>query len=177
MRRVGFTLIEVLITIIVITILLIVAVALMRNGEANARDDTRKTDVTEIAQQLDSFYNSGTNGSTSIGQYPGLDLVAGSSPCNPPTAAQESTTKSTLRDLDWKALRAPGISTSSPMSLLCAPDNTTTQNPTIGQFIYQPLTSTGALCTTTSSGCRKFVIYYRLETNTSTVQTLMSRYQ
>lgn len=175
MRRTGFTLIELLITLVVMTILLIIAVAVMRNGEANARDDTRKTDVTEIAQQLESYYTSGSNGST-IGQYPGLDVVPG----NP---VNESVTESTLRDLDWKALRAPGVPTTSPMSLIAATDTTTpasvpTQTSfTINQFVYQPLTSSGALCTTTATGCRKFNLYYKLENNPSVIQSITSKNQ
>lgn len=171
MRRSGFTLIEVLVTITIMAVLLIIAVAIMRSGEANARDDQRKTDVTTIAQQLEAYYTSGLNGTTTIGQYPGLDQVPGSSGN---AATDENTTKSTLRDLDWNALRAPGVSSSSNMSLIAA-GGTGAQTPTVGQYIYQPLTSSGALCSLTSSGCRKFNIYYALETGG--VQMITSKNQ
>ncbi len=171
MRRSGFTLIEVLITITIMAVLLIIAVFVIRGGEANARDNERKTDVATIAQQLETYYTSGSNTATTLGQYPGLDQVPGNSGV---AATDESTTKATLRDLDWNTLRAPGVPTSSPMSLIAASTNAA-QTPTISQYIYQPLTSTGALCTTTASGCRKFVIYYTLETGGT--QSVMSKNQ
>lgn len=164
MRRSGFTLIEVLVTITIMAVLLIIAVFVIRGGEANARDNERKTDVSTIAQQLETYYTSGSDTTTVIGQYPGLDQVANN----------EATTKATLRDLDWKTLRAPGVADASPMSLIAASTNTA-QTPTTSQYIYQPLTSTGALCTTTSTGCRKFVIYYALENGGT--QTVMSKNQ
>lgn len=165
MRRAGFTLIEVIVTIVIVTILLVIAVALMRGGEANARDEERKTDIKTLAQQLDSYYTSGSSTTTSIGRYPGLDDMS-----------TEASVKTTLRDLDWRALRAPGVSTSSAMSLTNATDNSTTQNPSVSTYIYQPLDSSGALCSTTASNCRKFNLYYKLESS-ATTQVLASKYQ
>lgn len=171
MRRSGFTLIEVLVTITIMAILLIIAVFIIRGGEANARDNERKTDISSISQQLESYYTSGSNTATTIGQYPGLDQVPGSSGV---AATDENTTKATLRDLDWKTLRAPGVASTAPMSLIAASNNAA-QTPSTNQYIYQPLTSAGALCSTTSSGCRKFIIYYALESGG--VQTVTSRNQ
>lgn len=165
MRRTGFTLIEVLITITILTVLLIVAVTLMRGSEANARDNERTTDINTLAQQLDSYYTSGTQGSTTVGRYPGLDDMS-----------TEANVKSTLRDLDWRALRAPGVSTASPMSIAGAANNSTTQTPSTSTYLYQPLDNNGALCTTTASNCRKYNLYYQLESS-GTIQVLASRYQ
>ena len=176
MRRSAFTLIEVLVTITIMAILLLIAVFVIRGGEANARDNERKTDVSSIAQQLETYYTSGSNSTTAIGQYPGLDQVPGTTGV---AATDESTTKATLRDLDWKTLRAPGVADSSPMSLIAA-TGTGAQTPTIGQYTYQPLyydsvNKVYALCTQTTQSCRKFVIYYTLENGGT--QTITSKNQ
>lgn len=164
MRRAGFTLIEVLITITILTILLIVAVTLMRGNEANGRDTERKTDITTLSQQLDSYYTSGSQSTTTVGRYPGLDDMS-----------TEANVKATLRDLDWRTLRAPGVAATAPMSITGASNNATTQSPSISTYIYQPLDSNGALCTTTASNCRKYNLYYTLENGGT--QVLASRYQ
>lgn len=177
MRRSGFTLIEVLVTITIMAVLLIIAVFVIRGGEANARDNERKTDVATIAQQLETYYTSGSDTATMLGQYPGLDQVPGNSAT---PATNEATTKATLRDLDWKTLRAPGVPDTSNMSLIAA-TGAGAQTPTVGQYIYQPLayvttpTPGYVLCTTTSQSCRKFVIYYTLENGGT--QTVVSKNQ
>lgn len=165
MRRSGFTLIEVLVTISILTVLLVVAVTLMRSSEANGRDTERTTDITTIAQQLDSYYTSGSQSTTTVGRYPGLDDMD-----------NETDIKATLRDLDWRALRAPGVASTSAISLTPAANNSTTQNPSTSTYIYQPLDASGALCATTASNCRKFNLYYKLESS-GTTQVLASRYQ
>lgn len=165
MRRSGFTLIEVLVTISILTVLLVVAVTLMRSSEANGRDTERTTDITTIAQQLDSYYTSGSQNTTTVGRYPGLDDMD-----------NETDIKATLRDLDWRALRAPGVASTSAISLTPAANNSTTQNPSTSTYIYQPLDASGALCATTASNCRKFNLYYKLESS-GTTQVLASRYQ
>jgi prepilin-type N-terminal cleavage/methylation domain-containing protein len=151
-RTVGFTLIELLIAITIMVVLLILAVVSLQGSEMAARDEKRKTDISIIAQQLENYYTSGTSSDPTIGRYPGTDLMN-----------TETLVTATLRDLDIKALRAPGVASSSAMSLIMATTNSTTQSPNASTYIYQPLTSTGALCTTTTTGCRKFNLYYRLE--------------
>jgi len=162
----GFTLIEVLITITVMVVLLVLGVVGLSGTEARARDEERITDITILAQQLDNFYTTGTDSSTTIGRYPGaLDIDT------------EAELTALLRNIDPKILRAPNTQTSSPMNLIMATTNSTTQAPTSSQYIYQPLTSSGALCTTMGTGeCRKFNLYYKLENNTVT-QVLASKYQ
>jgi prepilin-type N-terminal cleavage/methylation domain-containing protein len=151
-RTAGFTLVEVLIAITIMVILLILSVISLQGSEMNARDEKRKTDISVIAQQLENYYTSGSNGDPTIGRYPGTDLMS-----------TETLATGTLRDLDVKVLRAPGVASTSQMSLTMATTNSTTQLPNATTYIYQPLTGTGALCITTTSGCRKFNLYYKLE--------------
>jgi prepilin-type N-terminal cleavage/methylation domain-containing protein len=167
-RRAGFTLIELLITITIMVILLTLTVVNLRGNQANARDEERKTDVAAIAQQLETFYQSGSDALLTKGVYP-------------PTNAMnnEATVKSTLRDLDFKNLRGPLTANTDPISLIVA---TTAATPTLASlnngstYIYQPLDTSNALCTTSAQECRKFNLYYTLETD-ATVKTITSSHQ
>jgi prepilin-type N-terminal cleavage/methylation domain-containing protein len=167
-RNAGFTLVELLITMTVMTILLVLAVVNLRSNEATARDEERKTDVTVIAQQLENYYEAETDAG-SVGVYPSTIAVD-----------TEAEVKALLPDLNPKVLRAPDVADSSAMSLTVATTSSGTQSPAIGTYIYQPLKGDGTLCTTDTSGaaneCRRFVIYYKLETN-ATTQSLTSKHQ
>lgn len=167
-RRSGFTLIELLITMTVMAILLTLAVVNLRSSQASARDEERKTDVATIAQQLEVFYDNGSDTSTTVGEYP-------------PTTAMntEALIKATLRDIDANALRDPLTTAASSVSLTVA---SSTSVPTVASlnsgktYIYQPIDTAGALCTTASQECRKFNLYYTLENN-PVVITVTSKHQ
>jgi prepilin-type N-terminal cleavage/methylation domain-containing protein len=165
-RRAGFTLIEVLITISIMTILLTLAVISLRANQATARDDERSGDVTVIAQQLESYYKSGSSPIATYppGEYPPTDLMN-----------TEANIRIALRDLDTKALRAPGVATTSPISFTVA-TNTTEPSPDTNTYVYMPLTRTGTLCQTAAQECYKFTLYYKLENNAA-VQKIMSKNQ
>lgn len=165
-HRSGFTLIELLITITIMVILLTFGVVSLRGNQATARDEERKTDVTVIAQQLEDYYRSGSDPSSTYkaGQYPPTDLVN-----------SEANVLLALRDLNKKVLRAPNVDDASPMSFTVAA-TTAVPNPSVSTYVYQPLTSTGTICQTVAQECRKFILYYKLETNPTT-QTLASKNQ
>jgi prepilin-type N-terminal cleavage/methylation domain-containing protein len=165
-RRAGFTLIELLITITIMVSLITLAVINLRGNQISARDEKRKSDISTIAQQLESYYSSGSDPVASYppGEYPPTDFID-----------TEADINAALRDLDPKALRAPDVSTSSSVSLTVAL-NTTTPDPNISTYVYMPLTSTGTLCQTSVQECRKFILYYKLESN-GTVQTKVSKNQ
>ena len=166
----GFTLIEVLITITVMVVLLILAVVSLGGTEARARDEERVTDMTILSQQLDNFYTTGSDTSTTVGRYPGTQDID-----------TEAELLALLRNIDPKILRAPTVQTSDAMSLVVATSNSKTtpiaSTITTSTYIYQPLTSSGALCTSMITGqCRKFNLYYMLENNT-VLQIRASKYQ
>ncbi len=164
-RHSGFTLIELLITITIMVILLTFTVVSLRGNQASARDEERTTDIRVIAQQLENYYQSGSDTAMyTPGEYP-------------PTAYfnTEANIKAALRDLDALTLRAPNVATTSPISFTMA-TSASAQVPNESTYVYQPLTSTGTLCQLATSECRKFIIYYKLETN-ATVQTLTSKNQ
>ena len=164
-RHAGFTLIELLITISIMVILLALSVVTLRSNQANARDEERKTDVSVIAQQLESYFKSGSDDAMyTAGEYPPTSYMG-----------NEVDIRKALRDLDPKVLRAPGVADASPISFTVAAD-TAVPTPTTSAYIYQPLTTTGALCQAPSDECRKFTIYYQLET-VPAVQSIVSKNQ
>ena len=64
MRRRGFTIIELVITITIMAILLTLGVVSLSGTQKNARDSERKSDISTIALNLESYYLSGTDSST-----------------------------------------------------------------------------------------------------------------
>ncbi len=165
-RKDGFTLIELLVTMTIMLLLLSLAVITLRTNQTASRDEKRKTDIATIAQQLEAYYNSGSNpiATYPAGQYPPTQLVD-----------TEAEVKAALRDLDPKALRAPDVADASPMSFTVAP-NTAVPSPAISVYVYQPLTSAGAICQTSAQDCRNFALYYKQESD-GVVQKVMSKNQ
>jgi len=164
-RHDGFTLIELLITITIMVVLLTLSVVSLRANQINARDEERTADIGIISQQLENYYRSGGDDPMyTPGEYPPTAYVN-----------SEANVTAALRDINLKALRAPNVADTSPISFIVATTNAA-QTPTESQYIYQPLTSTGALCALASDECRKFTIFYKLESN-STIQTITSKNQ
>lgn len=160
-RLAGFTLVELLVTISVMVILLTLGSVALTGYQVNARDEERKTDVGVITQQLEAYYN--TNG-----EYPATDVMN-----------TESAVDSALPDIDPRALRDPLTPTTATMSFAVA---TSTSVPSVASlnngktYLYQPLTSANTLCNASSLECRKFNLYYTLETD-PTVKTITSKHQ
>ena len=103
-----------------------------------------------------------------IGTYPSTDIA---------TSVTEDKVRLYLRDIDSKSFIAPGLSSSEDNSAAINADmastfipatnnNQTTLSvtpqPTINQYVYQPIHSDGTLCNDASE-CRKFNLYYLLE--------------
>lgn len=170
MVRRGFTAVELLITITIMGILLTVAVVSLISSQTQARDEERKTDVQTIANHLETFYRSGTEGSTTIGRYPSTVL----------TTSGDTFIQQTLQDINLKTLQAPGAASIAASFIAATNTNQTesgvTPQPTTTQYVYQPLQASGALCTTELQECRKFNIFYRSE-SAGSVQKVTSRNQ
>lgn len=165
-RRAGFTLIELLVTITIMVVLLTFGVISLRANQASARDEERKTDVAVLAQQLEDYYRSGGDPATTYkaGQYPPTNFVN-----------TEANILTALRDLDKRVLRAPNVADASAMSFTVAA-TTAVPTPNVNTYVYQPLTSAGAICQTSAQECRKFTLYYKLEGVVPT-QTIVSKNQ
>jgi prepilin-type N-terminal cleavage/methylation domain-containing protein len=169
MRTRGFTIVEVIVTITIMGILLTLAVVGVGATQMNARDNERRADVEAIATHLESFFKTGTDGSTNYNRYPNANLIT--STANIETA---------LRDIDLESVMAPGID--DPMQTMVIATNTAQTvagvlpQPTKDQYVYQPMKSDGTLCLTGDIDCRKFNLYYRLEGD-NTVYMVTSKNQ
>lgn len=166
-ERGGFTVVELLVVIAIFGILLALSVVSLTSAQAGARDEERETDTTIIASNLETFYSSGTS-TLPAGSYPGVDQLA-----------SEATFLTALRDLNPITLRAPGF-VGAGISLVPATNATATTagvlpQPTNTTYVYQPLLN-GALCATTASKCRSFMLYYKSE-STNTVIGIVSKNQ
>jgi prepilin-type N-terminal cleavage/methylation domain-containing protein len=163
-RKHGFTLVELLVTITIMVILITLAVVNLRGSQMTARDDQRNSDVRVIAQQLETYYQAGSE-NEAAGQYPPTDYMG-----------TEADIKTALRDMEAAVLRAPNVSDSAPVSLVPATDNDP-QVPTVSKYIYQPLQSDGELCGSAGDECRRFFLYYMLESEPGVVKKIISKNQ
>lgn len=167
--RTGFTVVEVIIIIAVIGILTGLTVVNLRQSMPDSRDHERKADVSNIATHLDNLW---TNG------YPGGVVPQGSYPSTAHLNSSASISE-IFADIDSKILTSP-TADSGTVSLVMATNNVTTTTgvtpaPTTETYIYQPLTSTGLLCTSTLDECRRYNLFYKLEDDT--IQRIMSKNQ
>lgn len=174
-RQRGFTLIEILVVIVIMGILLLLSVVNLRSTQAQARDQERIADVTNIARHFEGLYATGTTSTSgyqgAAGAYPDKATVDNA------TAATDPTT--ILGPIDVKNLRAPNVAATDPESLITA-TIMGAQTPTPSQYIYVPYafdnTGTEVLCIDSSLSCRRFEIYYQTEVD-STVRKVDSKYQ
>ncbi len=177
MKRRGFTVVELVITITIMGILITLAVVNLNSSQVNARDTERKSDVESLVANLEAYYNN-TNPATTTGgggYYPGTQMISNA-----------ANVRSLLPDIDLKVTRAPGVTDSAPISFVAATNNTVSTTAILplpssdnDVYVYQPLARDGSLCTTASStnpACVKFTIYYYQE-STGTVVMLASRHQ
>ena len=181
----GFTIVEMVIAISVMTILVTLTTVGMLATQANGRDSERRADVEAIAKHLDTLYSRGiTVGPTSIkGSYPPTAWIGSDS---------GSTRAAILREIPAGSLVAPQETTSVD-SLFAATNALTGTDPTASAssvapapsadrpYIYQPIDNTGALCTATppppTQTCRKFNIYAWQETTPNAVIKIESRFR
>ena len=158
----GFTIVEIVITLTIMAILVSLAAVNLRSSVLQANDQERITDITNIMSYQDSYYE--RNNSSYF----------------PTTSANNTANiEAWYTNFDRNNLRTPGVA--APNYSLIVATNTlqtttgVTPQPTINQYVYQPLDNGGALCTATPN-CRKFNIYYRSEVS-NTVQKMSSKNQ
>ena len=102
----GFTIIELIITLVVMGILLVLGIVDLTSSQAKSRDSERQADISNISSALESYYTAGsdaTDGSGSVAAtdtYPVADNLVGSTSGTPNAL-------SLLRDLDSHTLSSP----------------------------------------------------------------------
>lgn len=118
LRRQGFTIIEVIITIIVIGVLSSISVLAYQKTQALARDNKRKSDIITLSNALERYYdkngqypagctlNGSCEGSTGLVTYPNDNI-------NPSTTAAQL---STILDTDLSKIKDPRSASSNPFT-------------------------------------------------------------
>ena len=206
MKTRGFTLIELMITMVIITLLLVVAVVSLRSTQADARDAERRSDVETIARGLENRYNRGTisaganpsgcnegDGSCSTTMtapgYPSItemnNVKAGQVEFG--TSGLGDFTTENLPGTSRESLRAPGdgrlVTICGDGGASCGtPENmtavTTALGPNKANYVYEPITRDGTLCQEFrfEYSCARFNLYYFSETKNA-IQTIRSKHQ
>lgn len=172
--RLGFTIVELTVVIVIMAIFLTLGVLGLRTLQTDARDKEREADVYSMSMKLDNIYTQ-TVGSKSAGSYPPVD------------GSYESgfTVVSAMTDgVDVDAIKAPG---QTSVSLQAFPKNKCTAGSagsvcnigvlaatdiTKDKYIYQPIVGGGdsRLCVSgLSQPCRAYRLYYVSEANNSVV--------
>lgn len=162
-NRNGFTIVELAIVIAIMGVLLVLGVAKLNESQVTARDHERASDAANIARFMEDYYKANN------GTYPATDKIT------------TSTMDSFFDNLNKASLKAPGQTSYS----LTAESNST---PTIDQYVYTPYmdrkdatgfscvgssASVCGMCTSSTTDCRAFTIYYRTEADNA-VKTIVS---
>lgn len=200
-RRTGFTLIELMIVIVIMAILMVLAVINLRSTQPNSRDASRASDVATIARGLEQRYSnalstfpdstpvqvfladgnctgSSTKAALSAGSYPSvmeINYVKGATDST--TTFCPATPPGNFLTEDLPGTDAGSFTAPNGGQFVPATATGTPSSATIGDnFVYQPLTATGALCSNLEVACTKFTIYYNSETGSNPV-TVTSKHQ
>lgn len=149
----GFTIVELAVVIIVLTLLASVTIMSTVGYQSLARDSQRASDISVIASRLEQYYR--TNAVATGATYP-----------------DSSTNSAKFLEIvdDSDVLAAPDEDTTSLKSATSAG----AQTPTVSEYIYQPLNLNDSLCT--AAPCVKYKLYYRTEDD-DTVQVVNSMRQ
>lgn len=162
----GFTLVELATVIVIMAILVSIALVIPLQISPSANDSERADDTASIARRLEQAYSNQDAGGP---VYPTTTKLL----------TDVSSLSGTVSGIDSDALKAPGSSTSS---VIAATSNSLTSpmgssGIILNQYVYQPLTSSGALCTNTGTDtCVRFFMYYKQELS-GTIITIKSIHQ
>lgn len=187
MKR-GFTVVEVLITLVIMAILLTLGVVSLRGMQANARDKERQTDIETIARGLERYYNEGNPhavGYESRGTYPGAnefihifgwdwcgnaEISAKLNPCfiqgGYSSEALPGTSKAAFTSPDGQEI----------VSSWLASDTDINNALLAGKYVYKPIGSSGSGTCYDFGLCARYELMYRRETDGQII-TVDSKHQ
>lgn len=152
-RRRGFTLVELIIVITVITILATIGMFSFVNVQKQTRDSTRSADVNVIAEALENYYSHN-------GEYPS---------CSAMTKSADDVTTNTLKGLDSAMLQAPTSSPADGNSIICS-DLTDSSGSNVYAYVGD-----GSTDCTSGAACLEWTLKYREEA-TGQIKTIHSRH-
>lgn len=180
----GFTVVEIIVTLVVITILLGLGIVGIRSSLANARDTERESDIKTIATGLEERYKKGnpvaTSTQVSQGSYPGFnemihiggsyrsgftpDTVAGGYLQTALPGTSESSFKNPSGNQVWNIVCVSACSPAEDQTQI----NTAFSNGSGGfadRYVYEPVDASGGICC--CGDCRRFNLYWISETDTT----------
>lgn len=169
----GFTVVELIITVVVITIILMLSIASLRSSQVASRNDERDAKARQIAASLDNYYQYGHSPSnTPPGRYPDTTTFT--------SIISSGVVEERLTGIDQSALRfswhpdgetniepyynAANLNDNQNLA------NITEQATSSGKILYEPLTlrPSGAAvdndrwqgCVSSSQTCNRFNLYF-----------------
>lgn len=162
--REGFSLIELITVMVVVGVLIAMTALTVTQVQPAARDTERKDDLASIGRRLEQAYAA-------------QDIGAPAYPTAARLISDIGSQSGTVLRLSTEATRAPN---STSTSVVGATSNSLTEpkgtgSPLLNEYVYQPLTSSGGLCTG-SNTCVRFFLYTRLERNNQLI-TIKSVHQ
>lgn len=183
MKRPGFTVVELLITIVIITVIMLLAVAGFRSTQVAARNDERAAKAETIARGLESYYSHGDSArSVPPGQYPSVHAFNQAISSGYIDTWLPGVEASTLR-FSWQDDGAINIQAYGNNALNENLSLITPVARSSGQILYEPMKvdfNTGGLdndrwsaCRLAADVCTRFNLYYVPE-GESSVQIIRS---
>lgn len=157
----GYTLVEMMVTIVVIGILAGLSLTITRSYTDLGDDAERESDVEAIARAFEINYTK--NASVSGPSYP--------------TTQQATTTADYGTLFNGQDLAITKAPLSTATTSIVAASNIDSQTPSAATYVYQPFSSSGSLCTSSyANDCVRFILWYRDE-RSGTNKTVESIHQ
>ena len=197
--RGGFTLVELMITMVIMVILTALAVVVTGNIQVQARDNERDQDIQSIARGLEQYYVNGNQyyipGGTK-GSYPGANMmvsISGAGWCpetfiaNADLAPLYSKCTSAgyssevFPGVTNEILTPPGYDTPQlvtpwiPFASQAQYEQAVTDALADNKYVYKPMFSDGIYCNNETT-CTRFELKYKKEATGETI-TIKSRHQ
>ena len=179
----GFTIVELIITITVMSILMTLAVVNLRSTQVQARDTERASDIDAMAKRLDSLYTRGFTpesdvvGSAIRGSYPPTAWMKDDAPNTRAKLFNELPPGVMIDPSQDSAAGSIGVATNTSTGTTIGSGAVAPFPSSDNPYVYQPIADDGSLCDSTAKTCRKFNLYAWVEATPDTAIKIESRYR
>lgn len=177
--RQGFTIVEIVIVMVIMTVLMTLGIASFVSSQGAARDSEREEDVASIARGIEARYLRGNQHITSVSSpaspqtiaaysYPGINemkhIFGEAETVFSPNQISGGYAAETLTGVSTQQLSPPNQTRTQ--LYYCDPTSCLTNSTqvTVDAYFYEPRDSSGSLCRT--NACSEFYIFYKTEDGT-----------